>query len=109
MFKVYTIEHFDRELKKLLKKYPSIVTDLRKLGESLTENPFQGKQLGKDCYKVRMAISSKGQGKSGGARVIICVKISAEAVTLLSIYDKSAQSDISDKVLIQLLKESGLL
>lgn len=40
MFKVYTIEHFDRELKRLLKKHPSIAADLRKLGESLTENPF---------------------------------------------------------------------
>lgn len=109
MFKVYTIEHFDRELKKLLKKYPSLAADLREMGKSLAENPFQGKQLGKDCYKVRMAISSKGQGKSGGARVIICVKISAEAVTLLPIYDKSAQSDIPDKLLIQLLKDSGLL
>jgi len=55
-----------------------------------------------------MAISSKGHGKRGGARVIICVKVSVDEVTLLSIYDKSAQSNISNDLLVSLLKENGL-
>jgi hypothetical protein len=29
------------------------------------ENPTQGTPLGKDCYKIRMAISSKNKGKNG--------------------------------------------
>ncbi len=76
--------------------------------ESLSDNPFQGDNLGKDCYKVRMKITSKGKGKSGGSRVITCVKVVNEQVTLLSIYDKSEQTDISDKLLIQLISDSGL-
>lgn len=52
--------------KGLLKKYPSLKADLEKLIVSLKENPLQGKALGKDCYKIRMVITSKGQGKSGG-------------------------------------------
>jgi len=107
--KILTIDNFDRELKNLVKKYPSIGVDLKYLLESLLENPFQGDALGKDCYKVRMAISAKNKGKSGGARVITCVKITNEVITLLSVYDKSTQSDIADKFLIQLLKKNNLL
>jgi hypothetical protein len=72
-------------------------------------NPKQGDPLGKDCYKIRMAIASKGRGKSGGSRVISCVKIVAESVFLLSIYDKSAKDTISDKDLDELLKLAGIL
>lgn len=109
MYQIYTISNFDREVKKLAKKYPSIVTDLKSLLLDLMQNPFQGNALGNDCFKVRMAISSKNKGKSGGARVITCIKIVNESITLISIYDKSAQSDIPDHLLIQLLKNNDLV
>jgi len=108
-FEVSTVPNFDRELKRLAKKHSSIKTDLLELVASLINNPFQGDNLGKDCYKVRMKISSKGKGKSGGSRVITCVKVINKRITLISIYDKSEQSDISDSLLIQLLSESGLI
>jgi mRNA-degrading endonuclease RelE of RelBE toxin-antitoxin system len=107
-FEVRTIANFDRELKRLSKLHLSIKKDLSEMVESLSDNPFQGDNLGKDCYKVRMKITSKGKGKSGGSRVITCVKVVNEQVTLLSIYDKSEQTDISDKLLIQLISDSGL-
>jgi len=100
---VYT-DHFEREVKRLAKKYISIRKDLESLISDLEINPRQGKHLSKDCYKIRMAIASKGQGKSGGARVIIHVFISGQIVYLLSIYDKSEQDDISDKEILDLLK-----
>ncbi|MDZ7880865.1 MAG: type II toxin-antitoxin system RelE/ParE family toxin [Saprospiraceae bacterium] len=68
-----------------------------------------GKPLGKDCYKIRMAISSKNKGKSGGARVITCVKIVDDTLYLLSIYDKSEQEDIPDNEIDAVLKSLGLL
>ncbi len=67
------------------------------LVESLEGNPLMGTSIGKDCYKIRMPIRSKGKGKSGGARVITYVKIVDETVYLLSIYDKSEQDSISEK------------
>lgn len=109
MLKIVTIENFDKEFKKLVKKYPSIITDLRTLLNSLQDNPLQGSPLGKDCYKVRMAIGSKNKGKSGGARIITCVKITQETITLVSIYDKSQQSDIENNLLIKLLETNNLL
>lgn len=95
---------FERDIKPLLKKYKSLKTDLVTLFESLESKPAQGKSLGKGCFKIRLAISSKGKGKSGGARLITCVKITSENVFLLSIYDKSDKEDISDKELAELLK-----
>lgn len=76
--------------------------DLVNLFSSLEINPKQGKPLGKDCYKIRMAISGKGKGKSGGARIITCVRVTAEKIYLISIYDKSEKEDISDKELNEL-------
>ena len=100
---------FLREFKKLKKKYPSIFNDVDQLTESLQENPTMGKPLGRDCYKVRMAISSKNQGKSGGARVITCVKSVDDTLYLLSIYDKSEQENIPDDEIDAVLKSLGLL
>ena len=82
-FNIIASRNFENELKKLSKKYPSIKSDLKELVDSLLSNPFQGDSLGKDCYKVRMKISSKGQGKSGGSRVITCIKVINKHINLL--------------------------
>lgn len=105
-FEVIATEPFIRKLKRLAKKHKSLKQDLLTLFESLSENPDQGTPLGKGCYKIRLAISSKGKGKSGGARVITYVRIINETVYLIDIYDKSEVNTISDaelKLLIELL------
>jgi mRNA-degrading endonuclease RelE of RelBE toxin-antitoxin system len=107
--KVELTPHFKREAKRLIKKYHSLAFEIQELIHDLDQNPFQGEPLGRDCYKVRVAIASKGKGKSGGGRVITCVKVTAGKVTLLSIYDKSEQEDIEDGLLRRLLKENNLL
>ncbi|EKS06547.1 type II toxin-antitoxin system RelE/ParE family toxin [Leptospira santarosai] len=93
---VYT-DHFSREFKDLVKKYRSIKEDLKTLVTSLEQNPVQGVPLGKDCYKIRLAISSKGKGKSGGARIITYLYLVKNKMYLLSIFDKSEKENISDK------------
>ena len=107
-YNIETIPNFDRELKRLAKKYPSLKEEVTELGDLLAEEPAKGTPIGKNCYKIRLSIKSKGKGKSGGARVITCVVAVDERVLLLSIYDKSEQADIPDKVLDQLLTDAGL-
>ncbi len=94
---------FERAIKRLAKKYPSVRNDLSVLIEELSREPFTGTPLGKDCYKVRMAVRSKGKGRSGGALVITCIKVVRKTVILLTVYDKSEQDTISDKELQKLL------
>jgi len=108
-FEIQSISNFDKELKKLAKKYPSIKQDLMELVKEITEDPFLGEPLGKDCYKIRMAIASKNKGKSGGSRVITCVKVVNETVFLLSIYDKSDKENIEDNKLKSLLEINDLI
>ncbi|WP_184549995.1 type II toxin-antitoxin system RelE/ParE family toxin [Mucilaginibacter sp. FT3.2] len=102
-FKVLTIVPFEKEFKHLAKKYPSIKKDLSELIAELGIEPNKGTPIGNGCYKIRLAISSKGKGKSGGARVITYFALKDNYVYLLSIYDKSEQSNISDKDILRLL------
>ncbi len=67
---IIALKEFEKDLKKLVKKYPSLIKEIEKLQESLEEYPSQGTALGHDCFKIRLAIASKGKGKSGGARII---------------------------------------
>lgn len=107
-FEVVYTRNFEREIKPLAKKYPSIKKDLGELIDDLETNPSQGISLGHGCYKIRMSIASKGKGKSGGARVITHVFVKGKLVYLLSVYDKSEQDTISDKKIIELIKNTGI-
>lgn len=103
----YTTE-FKRQIKRLKKKYASIQSDFDVLLAELSENPFAGVDLGNGVHKVRMAIKSKGKGKSGGARVItynIDEKAGVFHIDLLTIYDKSEIENISDSYIQSLLTE----
>jgi mRNA-degrading endonuclease RelE of RelBE toxin-antitoxin system len=103
-YKVKTIAVFEKQAKKLIKKYASLKMELLALIQVLKENPEQGTIIGKNCFKIRMAIASKGRGKSGGARIITNIVISESTVYLLTIYDKSEKETISEKELEELLK-----
>ena len=103
-FKVLAIPPFHRQSKRLAKKYPSFKEDMKALVASLRSNPAQGVSIGKHCYKVRLPLTSKGKGKSGGARVITCVHIHRDTVYLLSVYDKADTATIHDSELSDRLK-----
>lgn len=102
-YSVIAIPKFRSELKKLGKKYPSLKVDFSNLLSLLEVAPHQGTSIGKNCYKVRLAIKSKGRGKSGGARIITHIAISENTVYLLSVYDKSDQNSLTNKELEDLL------
>jgi len=103
MYSVRLVRSFERDAKALLKKYTSLRQELATLGEELQENPTLGTPLGQDCYKIRLAIKSKGKGKSGGSRIITYVVTDNEEVILLTIYDKQVKDNISEKELKELL------
>ncbi|MBP3511184.1 MAG: type II toxin-antitoxin system RelE/ParE family toxin [Prevotella sp.] len=103
--------HFVKELKRLAKKYHSIKQDYANLLISLKGNPTQGADLGQGIRKVRMAIASKGKGKSGGARVItytVLIATSDAEVKLLTIYDKSEKATITDNEIQKLRRANGI-
>ena len=104
-FSIQLTSRFEKEAKKLFKKYPSLKNEIIDLRNELKENPETGSPIGHNCYKIRIAISSKGKGKRGGARVITYLYIKGKTIYLLSLFDKSEKETISDKELIEILKE----
>jgi len=110
---VNVTSNFKKEAKPLLKRHRSLNKDLADLEKELYNNPTLGTHLGNNTHKIRIKISSKGKGKSGGARVISYVEtelivnletnISQTTVNLISIYDKSETEAITDKELKRLI------
>ena len=104
---IFTHPEFEREFKRLSKKYHSLVDDYAQLIEALEKAPFQGASLGMGTRKVRMGVDSKGGGKSGGMRVITYIAIQRTPdtveLTLLYIYDKSEMDSISSRFIKYLL------
>ena len=105
---ISTIEEFDRQARRLAKKYKSLKADLMILQKEIMENPFIGSDLGCGIRKIRLAIASKGKGKSGGARVLtLTILVSEDAeVTLLTIYDKNEIENVSDEYIRWLIDEA---
>ena len=108
-YNIIASERFIKDLKALSRKYPSIKQDLQLLQKELLLNPTLGSPLAKNCFKVRFAISSKGKGKSGGGRLITCIRIVKKNIHLITVYDKSERETITDEALVELLKQEGLL
>jgi mRNA-degrading endonuclease RelE of RelBE toxin-antitoxin system len=100
---VIASDKFDREIKRLYNKYASLADEVDALEEGLRANPTKGTPIGRSCYKIRIAVKSKGRGKSSGARVITYYYIHGNTVYLLSIYDKSERVTVSDSELAELL------
>ena len=111
-YEVKTSSYFDHEAKRLSKHYPSFKDDYYEFIKSLKENPFQGDDLGNGVRKIRMQITSKGKGKSGGARVITLNYLINEEnmdIYLLLIYDKTQADNFNPIALKAVLREIGLL
>lgn len=83
-FNVETINLFEKQAKRLIKKYASLKNEIFKLVQNLKTDPRQGIAIGKNCFKIRIAIAS--------------------TVYFISIYDKSEKANVSDKELTEILK-----
>ncbi|MBM6658836.1 type II toxin-antitoxin system RelE/ParE family toxin [Bacteroides gallinaceum] len=109
--KIEPLPTFKREAKRLNKHYASFADDYERFINELEANPRLGTDLGGGLRKIRMAITSKGKGKSGGARVItftVVVAVEESEINLLYIYDKAERSSISKKEIEELLRLNGL-
>ena len=112
MNKVYTFPEFDKSLIKLSKKYQSLKTEYLEFIDQIEKEGIQGVSLGNGVYKTRLAVKSKGKGKSGGLRVIsyqdVILTQHDNSIYLVAIYDKSNLSSMGTKQINQILRNNGL-
>jgi mRNA-degrading endonuclease RelE of RelBE toxin-antitoxin system len=99
---------FEKALKRLSKKYPSLKTDYLTFLSELEQNPTMGDEIFPNCRKARIAIKSKGKGKRGGGRVVFYFEIIQDRVILLFIYDKSEMENVQTAYIEQILRTTLL-
>ncbi len=110
-FEIIPTPSFAKSLKALSKRHKSMKSDIKKFIDTLEENPLQGVELTPGVRKIRMAITSKGSGKSGGARIITYNILATEQdgeVFLLEIYDKADYSTIKIEVIKNIIEALNL-
>lgn len=108
--KVLATKTFIKSAKAIAKKYRSFNSDFQNLVSELENNPAAGVDLGNGFRKVRMAITSKGKGKSGGCRVITLDLVERNGcLYLIYIYDKSDYENIALSAIKEYASDMGLL
>lgn len=107
-YDVIPTHRFEKEIKRLVRKFPSLKNEFAQLILEISTNPETGIYISNNCYKIRLAISSKGKGKSGGARVITYLYIATETVYLLTIYDKGEKTDLKSNELKEMIESLEL-
>lgn len=106
---IIATDEFKRCAKPLAKRYKSFNQDYQDLLDELERNPRIGTDLGMGYRKVRMAIKSKGKGKSGGARVITLDTLERDGyLYLLFIYDKSDAGSVDLDVIKKIVSDMKL-
>ena len=95
---------FDKQFKKLAKKYNLIKNDLNSFIDDFDLVHKQAIPIKNDIYKVRFANSNKNRGKSAGYKMYYYVKID-DIVYLITIYDKSEIQAIDETVVINAIRE----
>ena len=108
-YRIIPTHRFEKEIKRLVRKFPSLKNEFSELINAIQTNPEFGIYIGNQCYKIRLAIRSKGKGKSGGARVITYLYLDSHTVYLLTIYDKSENEDIHPTDLKDILESLDLI
>ncbi|HHH19537.1 MAG TPA: hypothetical protein ENK86_03350 [Campylobacterales bacterium] len=106
--RIVRLETFDKDVKRLYKKYKQLPNDLKHLLHELNENPKAGIDLGSHCYKIRLANSSIPTGKSGGFRVVYYYYDGEENLFLMTMFSKRDMENMSDEKITELLKKYGL-
>lgn len=106
---VESLPRFKRRLKRLEGKYRTAVDAVEQLIDQLEKGSQPGDfvpGLGYDVYKERLRNPAARGGKRSGFRVIYYVE-AANRVTLLTIYSKTEQADVSAYELRQLVAEAN--
>jgi hypothetical protein len=101
-YSLQTTDDFDREIKKLSKKFPSLKNDFQNVIDNIEKELALADDLGEGFRKIRINIKSKGKGSSGGGRIITyetIIAINNKSVLFALIYNKGDYDNVDLSVL----------
>lgn len=110
LVRVIESSRYQKNLKKLGKKYRLIREDVKPLIEQLEAGEIPGDRIAGNkypVYKVRVRNSDNNKGQSGGYRVIYYT-ITLESVLLTTIYSKSEREDVSNEEIEEIIADYEL-
>lgn len=94
---------FEKELKRLAKKHRSLKSDIENLQKDIENNNIPDfDDLGNGLKKIRLKVTSKNKGKSGGARVVtqeIIINTSDATILMVAIWDKAELPNVKTTIL----------
>lgn len=102
---------FKKEFKALFKKYKSLDKDIQNLRTEIENDPNIGVTIAEGIKKIRLKITSKGSGKSSGARVIIqeldiiIEEEDAKSILFVCIYDKSEYDSVDINIIKEIIED----
>ena len=108
IYEVIVLVDFRRTAKKIVRKHPKFKTDLARIVKSLKSDPTQGTAIGENRYKIRVAISGSGRGKSSGVRVYTYVVVRDAVVYLVAMHTKAERATLKDQEINTILRKAGL-
>ena len=95
--KLFFANHFKRQLKKLVKKFPHAKKDLLlRLKNIDLKNEIH---MGKSIYKIRIKSADQNKGKSGELRCYLYAYVKKNLLIPLCIYSKNQEESISENEL----------
>jgi mRNA-degrading endonuclease RelE of RelBE toxin-antitoxin system len=97
MYQSLFLPHFLRQLKPLLKKYPSVKEDIKRTLADFDTKLYP--HLGRNVYKVRLGVTGLARGKSKSLRLIVLVVEHHSLLAPVTIYFKGDKTNISFKEL----------
>ncbi len=99
---------FQRQLKRLARKYRHVRQDLDTITSQLQAGETPGDQFqgtGYTAYKARVRNTDALRGTSGGYRVIYYI-IDADDILMLTIYSKTEQEDVDTDTIVRLIEDA---
>lgn len=102
-----TTGFFDRQAKKLAKRFKHLKSDLAFFLEEFALYQQKAVKIKPGVFKVRVSNSDKQRGKSGGYRIYYFLA-AEERTVFLAIYDKSDLENLDEAVIDGILSEADL-
>lgn len=95
MYRVIISDHFKKQIKRYIKKYPHFKEDIFAALKSF--NKQQSIYIGNNLYKLRFKSSDIHKGKSKSFRAIVLLVEIEDFITPIAVYFKGDKEDITRK------------